>query len=131
MLLSLLIEFMISKRRNKMTNKKYYIVVLICVAALIGFVNAYADDSFSESIKNGKTNGELKIWYQKNDNAPGNNSLFGKGNSIFDTGLSLGFTTGSYHGFSARINFFAIDDLNAYDTFADNSLHGVDHSKTA
>ena len=114
-----------------MTNKKYSMVVLICVAALIGFVNAYADDSISDSIKNGKTNGELKIWYQTNDNDTGNNSIFGKGNSIFDAGLNLGYTTGSYHGFSARINFFAIDDLSAYDNFANNSIHGVDHSKTA
>jgi hypothetical protein len=106
-------------------------VFLICISALIGAVNAYADDSISESIKNGKTNGELKIWYQTNDNDTGNNSLFGKENSIFDAGLSLGYTTGSYHGFSARINFFAVDDLSAYDNFADNSIHGVDHGKTA
>ena len=114
-----------------MTNMKYFMSVFICVSALIGAAGAYADGSISESIKNGETNGELKIWYQTNDNDIANNSIFGKGNSVFDSGLSLGYTTSSYHGFSARIHFFAIDDLNAYDNFADNSIHGVDHGKTA
>jgi hypothetical protein len=110
---------------------KYSMLVLICICALIGAVNAYADDSISESLKNGKVNGELKIWYQTNDNNTGNHIIFDKENSIFDAGLSLGYTTGSYHGFSAHINFFAIDDLNAYDHFANNSIHGVDHGETA
>jgi hypothetical protein len=114
-----------------MTDVKYSMLVLICICALIGAVNAYADDSISESLKNGKVNGELKIWYQTNDNNTGNHIIFDKENSIFDAGLSLGYTTGSYHGFSAHINFFAIDDLNAYDHFANNSIHGVDHGETA
>jgi hypothetical protein len=114
-----------------MKGIKYFMVFVICIYALIGSVNAYADDSISGSIKNGKVNGELKIWYQTNDNSTGNNSIFDKENSIFDAGLSLGYTTGSYHGFSAHVNFFAIDDLNAYDHFADNSIHGVNHGETA
>ncbi len=114
-----------------MKGIKYFMVFVICLYALTGSVNAYADDSISDSLKNGKVNGELKIWYQTNDNDTGNNSIFGKGNSTFDAGLSLGYTTGSYHGFSARVNFFAIDDLNAFDHFANNSIHGVDHGKTA
>ena len=54
-----------------------------------------------------------------------------KENSIFDTGLNLGYTTDNYHGFGARVNFFAVDDLGAYDNFANKSIHGVDHSETA
>lgn len=114
-----------------MTIKNCSIVIMICICALIGFANAHADDSFSDAISKGAMNGELKIWYQTNDNDNNDNNIFGKENSIFDAGLSLGYTTGTYHGFSARFNFFAVDDLNTYDTFANKSVHGVDHEKTA
>lgn len=114
-----------------MRMKCSVVAMVICLSVLLGFVNAYADDSISESLKKGKINGELKLWYQTNDNDAGDNKIFNKENSVFDAGLGLGYTTGSYRGFSAKLNFFAIDDLSAYDTFANNSIHGVDHSETA
>jgi len=115
-----------------MISKKCFIaVILICVSMLIGFVKANATQSISDAIRNGKINGEFKVWYQTNDNDADNNNIFDKENSIFDAGLGLGYTTDNYHGFSASVNFFAIDDLSAYDNFANNSIHGVDHSDTA
>lgn len=115
-----------------MTNIKHSLLLIICLSTLIGFViKAHANDSVSESLRNGKANGELKIWYQTNDKDTDDNKIFGKENSIFDAGLNLGYTTGDYHGFSAKVNFFAVDDLNAYDNFADNSIHGVNHRETA
>jgi hypothetical protein len=123
---------MILKRRNKIMRMKCCVVaIVICLSVLFGFVNASADDSISESLKKGKMNGELKVWYQTNDNDAGDNNIFNKENSIFDAGLGLGYTTGTYRSFSAKVNFFAIDDLSAYDNFANNSTHGVDHSETA
>ncbi len=110
---------------------KYCVVAIVtCLSVLFGLVNAYGDDSISESLKEGKINGELKLWYQTNDYNVGNNKIFNKEKGIFDAGLGLGYTTGDYHGFSVKVNFFAIDDLSAYDNFANNSIHGVDHGET-
>ena len=114
-----------------MSKKCFLVVFLICVSPLIGSVKANATQSVSDAIRNGKINGEFKVWYQTNDNDTGNNNIFDKENSIFDAGLGLGYTTDNYHGFSACVNFFAIDDLGAYDNFANSSIHGVDHSDTA
>lgn len=110
--------------------KCYLVVTVILVFTLAGFVNSYAIDSFSDKISNGKVNGELKVWYQTNDNDTENRNIFDKENSIFDAGLNLGYTTGDYNGFNARFNFFAVDDLGAYDNIANNSVHGVNHSNT-
>lgn len=93
-------------------------------------LNAFGEESFSDAIKNGKVNGELKIWYQTNDNDTGDNSFLDKENSIFDAGLNLGYTTADYNGFTFGANFYAINDLGAYDNIANKSIHGVDHSET-
>ncbi|MBN2419198.1 MAG: OprD family outer membrane porin, partial [Deltaproteobacteria bacterium] len=108
---------------------------LTCFLILIAFpialsLNTYANASLSESIKNGKVNGELKIWYQTNDNDLNDNSFLDKENSIFDAGVNLGYTTAPYRGFNFGVNFYAINDLGAYDNFANKSIHNVDHSET-
>ena len=108
---------------------------LICFFTLLTFglflsVNASGEESLGASIKNGKVNGELKIWYQTNDNNLSGNSFLDKENSIFDAGLNLGYTTAGFKGFNIGINFYAINDLGAYDNFANSSIHGVNHSET-
>ena len=108
---------------------------LTCSFILITFgisvsLNAFGAESLNDSVKNGKVNGELKIWYQTNDNDAGGNGFLDKENSIFDAGLNLGYTTADYNGFAFGANFYAINDLGAYDTIANNSIHGVNHSET-
>lgn len=108
---------------------------LIIFTGVMGFIitgalSSYGEDSFSDFLKNGKVNGELKIWYQTNDNDTGDHSFLDKENSIFDAGLNLGYTTADFNGYNFSVNFYAINDLGAYDNFANNSTHGVNHSET-
>jgi hypothetical protein len=95
----------------------------------VGF-NTYAEDSFKDAVKNGKVNGELKVWYQTNDKSTGGHDILHKENSIFDAGLNLGYTTSPWYGFAAAVNFYAVDDLGAYDDIANNSVHRVDASES-
>jgi hypothetical protein len=92
------------------------------------FEVAFAADSLNDAIKNGKISGEAKIWYQTNDRNP--NDIFDKEGSIFSAGIRLGFITQIFKGFGAGVNFYSVDDLNAYENFANNSTHGVPHDET-
>ncbi|MFC1840947.1 hypothetical protein ACFL1N_15325 [Thermodesulfobacteriota bacterium] len=107
--------------------KVFYLLVIMIIT---GSLSAYGTESLNDAIKNGKAIGELKIWYQTNDRETGNHGFLDKENSIFDAGLNLGYTTEKYKDFNVGINFYAINDLSAFDTIADNSIHGVDHSET-
>jgi hypothetical protein len=99
---------------------------LLSILLLTICFNTYAEDSFRDAVKNGKANGELKVWYQTNDKSTGGHDLFDKQNSIFDAGLNLGYTTSQWNGFAGALNFYAVDDLGAYDDIANNSVHRVD-----
>jgi hypothetical protein len=104
----------------------------VCITAmLVAFFSdsAFAAETLTDSIKNGKTDGEVKIWYQTND-SEANKNIFESENSWFDAGLSLAYVTNAYKGFKAGVNFYAVDDLGAYENWADRSMMGVDHSDT-
>jgi hypothetical protein len=103
---------------------------VLFIIMLTGCVNAYGEDSFKDAVKNGKANGEFKVWYQTNDKSTGGYDILDKENSIFDAGLNLGYTTSPWYGFAAAINFYAVDDLGAYDDIANNSVHRVDASES-
>lgn len=117
-----------------MKKSRISIKYLISFIAAIGFLTTASLNIYGEepqgSVKSGKVNGELKIWYQTNDNDAGDHSFLDKENSIFDAGLNLGYTTVDFNGFNAGINFYAINDLGAYDNIANSSIHGVNHSET-
>ena len=95
-----------------------------------GLTMTFADESLTDAIKNGKTSGEVKLWYQTNDHGANNENIFEKENTFFDAGVKLGYVTGSFYGFKAGTTFYAIDDLNAYGHFADKSIHGVPENET-
>lgn len=101
----------------------FFLLLTVCC-------NAYAEGSFRDSIKNGKANGEFKVWYQTNDKSTGGHDIFDKENSIFDAGLNLGYTTSPWYGFAAAINFYAVDDLGANGDIANNSAHRLDASES-
>ncbi|NLD36971.1 MAG: OprD family porin [Desulfatiglans sp.] len=101
----------------------FFLLLAVCC-------NAYAEGSFRDSIKNGKANGELKVWYQTNDKSTGGHDLFDKENSIFDAGLNIGYTTSPWYGFAAAVNFYAVDDLGANGDIANNSAHRIDASES-
>lgn len=88
----------------------------------------FAADSLNDAIKNGTINGEAKMWYQTNDRNP--NDIFDKESTYFSAGIRLGFITQIFNGFGAGVNFYSVDDLNAYGNFANNSIHGVPHDET-
>ncbi len=111
--------------------KKICLTVFTALALTLGAFNSFAADTVSESLKNGKVNGEFKVWYQTNDNDAGNNSIFEKQNSTFDAGFNIGYRSDTYKGFSFTADFYAIDDLGTYENLANNSIHGVNNSKTA
>ncbi len=92
--------------------------------------NTYAEGSLRDAIKNGKANGEFKVWYQTNDRSTGGHDILDKENSIFDAGLNLGYTTSPWYGFGAVINFYAVDDLGANGDLANNSVHRFDASES-
>ena len=69
--------------------KKICLTVFTALALTLGAFNSFAADTVSESLKNGKVNGEFKVWYQTNDNDAGNNSIFEKQNSTFDAGFNI------------------------------------------
>ncbi len=103
---------------------------LLFILLLTVCISAYAEDSFRDAVKNGKANGELKVWYQTNDKSTGGHDLFDKENSLFDAGLNIGYTTSPWYGFGAVINFYAVDDLGANGDIANNSTHRVDASES-
>jgi hypothetical protein len=104
--------------------------LLLLIIIVIACCNAFGEDSFRDALKNGKTNGEFKVWYQTNDKSTGGHDILDKENSIFDAGLNLGYTTSPWYGFAAAVNFYAVDDLGAYDDIANNSVHRVDASES-
>ena len=55
------------------------VLIIIFVSVLAGFINSYANDTLSDALRNGKINGELKVWYQTNDTDTGDNDIFDKG----------------------------------------------------
>ena len=91
--------------------------------------NSYAADTFYESLRNGKIVGEAKIWYQTND-SDANKHIFDSENSWFDAGIRLGYTTDTYKGLGIGVNFYAIDDLAAYENWANRSMMGKPHDET-
>ncbi|NCB53606.1 MAG: major outer membrane protein, partial [Epsilonproteobacteria bacterium] len=65
----------------------------LCVAGL--GTCAFGADTLADAFKEGKVSGELKAFYWDRDRNPAIS-----GESIFNTGVVLGYTTGSYNGFS-------------------------------
>ena len=102
-----------------------FILTLTITTALAG--SAFAAETITDALKNGKIGGEAKIWYQTNDNNA-NKHIFDSENSWFDAGIRLGYNTDTYKGFGIGVNFYAVDDLGAYETWADRSMMNVDHS---
>ncbi|NLA76038.1 MAG: OprD family porin, partial [Deltaproteobacteria bacterium] len=103
---------------------------LLSILLLTVCCNVYAEGSFRDAVKNGKVNGELKVWYQTNDRSTGGHNFLDKENSIFDAGLNIGYTTSPWYGFGAGINFYAVDDLGANGNIANNSAHRIDASES-
>ncbi len=113
------------------TVKSLFIsAVALLAVTLFCYGNAFCADTFTDSMKNGKLSGEVKIWFQTNDNDAAGNDIFEKENSVFDAGLRLSYVTDAYKGLSFGASFYAIDDLSAFDTFANKSLHRPDHHDT-
>jgi len=106
---------------------KFIAIVTAMIMAVAGY--SVAADTLTDSIKNGKISGEAKIWYQTNDSDV-NKHIFSSENSWFDAGLRLGYDTDTYKGFGAGVNFFVIDDLNAYENWANRSMMGSPHDET-
>jgi len=65
----------------------------LCVATLS--TCALGADTLADAFKEGKVSGELKAFYWDRDRNPAIS-----GESIFNTGVVLGYTTGSFNGFS-------------------------------
>lgn len=65
----------------------------LCVAGL--GTCAFGADTLADAFKEGKVSGELKAFYWDRDRNPAIS-----GESIFNTGVVLGYTTGSFNGFS-------------------------------
>jgi hypothetical protein len=107
------------------------IFIVLSVFLTLTFARTvFADDCLKNAIKNGTLSGEVKIWYQTNDKDTNHKDIFHKENSIFDAGLRLGYISDTFYGFGAGINFYAVDDLGAFDNFADKSVHNVYHGET-
>ena len=102
----------------------------ILAAAIIAAANsAIAADTITDAFKNGKFNGEAKIWYQTND-YDADTDIFDAENSWFDAGLRFSYATDTYKGFGLGATFYGIDDLGAYESVADRSMLNVDPSET-
>ena len=87
--------------------------------------------TFHDALINGKISGEAKIWYQTND-SDANDHIFASDNSWMDAGLRLSYQT-SYKGFTAKVSFFAVDDLWGRGNYANKSMVGLidgDDTKT-
>lgn len=91
---------------------------------------SFAADTITDAVKNGKISGEAKVWYQTNDDDT-HKSIFDSENSKFDAGLKLSYITDAYQGFKAGVSFYVVDDLGAYENWANSSMLKVDHSDTA
>ncbi len=117
-------------------SKKFLFIILASFFLSIFCNSVFAEKTLSEAITNGNVSGEAKVWYQTYDNShPGiydggvkaidNNKrhLFEKENTVFDAGVRLGYVTDTFYGFGAGVNFYAVDDLGAYDNFANGSMH--------
>lgn len=100
---------------------------IIAVLLMLGTIqNVFPSDNLSDVIKNGKTTITSKIWYQTNDNSKQDQNIFNKENSIFDTGVMLGYETNSYYGFAAGVKFYAVDDLGMHNKIACNCIHNTE-----
>lgn len=110
-------------------SQKIVAVFILIVSALYlpHATGAMAVETLIDSIKNGQVSGEAKIWYQTNDN-DADKHIFDSENSWFDAGLNLGYETGKYKGFAAGARFYGVDDLGAYENWADRSMMGVNRS---
>ncbi len=96
-------------------------LVLVFLMVFVAWGKVLAAETWQEAFQKGKASGEIKFWYQTNDRDP--NDLFEKENTIFDTGLRISYKTDTWRGFQAKASFYAVDDLWAYDRFANLSIH--------
>ncbi len=80
-----------------------------------------SDETFHGALINGKISGEAKIWYQTNDSDAGKH-IFDTENTYFDAGLRLTYKTASYKGFKAKVSFYAVDDLGAYENWGNHTM---------
>ena len=53
------------------SEKWFFNVLLLVIFGISISLDTFGEESFSDSLKNGKVNGELKIWYQTNENDTG------------------------------------------------------------
>ena len=74
--------------------------------------SSFAADTLADAFKQGSVNGELKAYYFANDND-------GDKDSIFTTGLLLGYKTASFYGLSANFTF-----QGSASPFADSGAKG-------
>jgi len=113
------------------SGKNFLLSALVLLLSVIYCSSVLAEKTLSDAITNGKVSGEVKFWYQTNNfhstTTGEKHHLFEKENTIFDAGLRLGYVTDSFHGFGAGVTFYAVDDLGAYDNFANKSLYRFDN----
>ncbi|SPD74508.1 exported hypothetical protein [uncultured Desulfobacterium sp.] len=108
-------------------KNKFIGIIMAVTLSVTG--NAFAADTITDTFKNGNFNGEAKIWYQSDDN-DANKHIFDTENSWFDAGLRFSYSTDTYKGLSVGATFYAVDDLGAYENFANRSMLNVEHSDT-
>ena len=108
------------------TKKGSFALIIAMIIVVVTVQNLFAADNLFDAIKNGKTKGFMKTWYQTNNNARNNRGIFNKENSIFDTGLMLGYYTDTFRGFGAGVTFYAVDDMYLNDVLACNCIHNTE-----
>lgn len=107
---------------------KFIAIIATFIMSLAGY--AVAAETFHDSLTGGKISGEGKFWYMTND-SDANDHMFASDNSWMDAGLRLSYQTDSYKGFTAKVSFFAVDDLWARGNYANKSMVGlIDGSDT-
>lgn len=109
--------------------RKNKLIGILAAAIISSAGSAIAADTITDAFKNGKFNGEAKVWYQSDDNDT-NKHIFDTENSWFDAGLRFSYSTDNYKGLGVGATFYAVDDLGAYENMANRSMLNVDHSDT-
>jgi len=107
-------------------KRESFAFVIVMIIMVIAIQNLFAAENLFDAIKNGKTSGFMKTWYQTDNNARNDKGIFNKENSIFDAGLMLGYSTDTFHGFGAGFTFYAVDDMGMNEVLACHCIHNIE-----